>query len=221
VPINTREDVSELAGLSLKNVKLSLFPADMNTAAKPLYTEQGEMLFTHFGLSGPLALTASCYIAGDDAHAAPHKIAIDLKPALDEKTLDARLLRDFTENRNKQIVNSLDALLPKKLIPFVISQANIHPDKRINEITSEERGRLLAALKGFTLTFAGLRPIDEAIITDGGIDTREINPKTMESKLVKGLHFAGEVIDVAAFTGGYNLQIAFSTAFAAAQGELT
>jgi hypothetical protein len=198
VPIETREDVSDSAGLTLKNVKLSVDG----------YSEQGELLFTHFGLSGPLALSASYYVSD--------KIEIDLKPALDEKTLDARLLRDFSENKNKQIINALDALLPKKLIPLVISQTNIRPDKRVHEITTAERGRLSAALKGFTLTFAGLRPIDEAVITDGGIDVREINPKNMESKLVKGLHFAGEVIDVAGFTGGFNLQIAFSTAYAAA-----
>jgi hypothetical protein len=143
-------------------------------------------------------------------------LSIDFKPALDEKTLDSRLLRDFAENKNKQIQNALDALLPKKIIPFVILQANIPPDKRINTVTVAERGRLLAAVKGFTLTVTGLRPIDEAIITDGGVDVREINPKTMESKLVKGLYFAGEVIDAAGFTGGFNLQIAFSTAYAAA-----
>ncbi|MCL2696894.1 MAG: NAD(P)/FAD-dependent oxidoreductase [Oscillospiraceae bacterium] len=200
VPIETREDVSELAGLTLKNVKLSA--AD--------YAEQGELLFTHFGISGPLALTASCYI-----HDIPCKIEIDLKPALDEKKLDLRLLRDFAENRNKQIINALGALLPKSIIPFVINAANIQPGKQVNAVTAAERARLLAAVKTFPLTAAGLRPIEEAVITDGGIDVREINPKNMESKLIKGLRFAGEVIDVAAFTGGFNLQIAFSTAYAA------
>ncbi|MDR2531389.1 MAG: NAD(P)/FAD-dependent oxidoreductase [Oscillospiraceae bacterium] len=221
VPIITREDCSELAGLSLKNVKLSLFSADMNdegcsrNSHSLLYAGQGELLFTHFGISGPLALSASCY-AEQSTSGNQQIIKIDLKPALDEKKLDARLLRDFSENKNKQIQNALGALLPKIIIPCVISRANIQPDKQVNEITVAERGRLLAALKGFTLTFAGVRPIDEAVITDGGIDVREINPKTMESKLIKGLHFAGEVIDVAAFTGGFNLQIAFSTAYAAA-----
>jgi len=210
VPIVTRENCSELAGLSLKNVKISLFPADMN---KLLYSEQGELLFTHFGISGPLALSASFYI---DNPGSGYKILTDLKPALDVKKLDARILRDFDKYKNKQIQNALNDLLPQKLIPFVISQSNIHPDKRVNEITSAERRRVLDVLKGFELTFAGLRPIDEAVITDGGVDTREINPKNMESKLIRGLRFAGEIIDVAAFTGGYNLQIAFSTAYAAA-----
>jgi len=234
VPIITREDVAELSGLTLKNVKLSLFSADTN---KTLYTEQGELLFTHFGISGPLALTASCYIRCDVGDAvpsvpqksrmhercaedcAPYKILIDLKPALDEKKLDLRLLRDFTENKNKQICNALDALLPKSIIPIVISQANIQSDKPVNSITTAERGRLVSALKGLRFTFTGLRPIDEAVITDGGVDVREINPKNMESKLMPGLHFAGEIIDVAAFTGGYNLQIAFSTAYAATMGD--
>jgi len=216
VPIETQahcaKDCSELSGLTLKNVKLFLFSAGMN---KPLYSEQGELLFTHFGVSGPLALSASCYIQDGGEY----KIAIDLKPALDEKTLDARILRDFAENKNKQIANALGALLPKAIIPPVLSRANIPPDKQVNQITSTERARLLAVLKGFTLTVSGLRPIDEAVITDGGVDVRQINPKTMESKLVKGLHFAGEVMDVAAFTGGFNLQIAFSTAYAAAKED--
>jgi hypothetical protein len=205
VPIETHEDVSELAGLTLKNVRLTVND----------YSEQGELLFTHFGLSGPLALTASMQCT---MHNSQCTIKIDLKPALDEKTLDARLLRDFGGNKNKQLINALDALLPKKLIPFVISAADIQPDKQINAVTAAERGRLLAVLKAFPLTFKALRPIDEAVITDGGVDVREINPKNMESKLIRGLHFAGEIIDVAALTGGFNLQIAFSTAYAAAAG---
>ncbi|MCL2019975.1 MAG: NAD(P)/FAD-dependent oxidoreductase [Oscillospiraceae bacterium] len=211
VPLVTCENVSEMSGLSLKNVKLSLFAPD---TGKLLYAEQGELVFTHFGISGPLALSASFYI--DDTFNAPYKMEIDLKPALDQKKLDTRILRDFSENKNKQLQNALDALLPKSIIPYVISRANIQPDRRVNEISVAERRRLLEAVKGFTLTFDSFRPIDEAVITDGGIDTREINPKTMESKLIKGLHFAGEIIDVAAFTGGFNLQIAFSTAYAAA-----
>ncbi|MCL2638566.1 MAG: NAD(P)/FAD-dependent oxidoreductase [Oscillospiraceae bacterium] len=207
VPIETREDVSELAGLTLKNVKLSVND----------YSEQGELLFTHFGLSGPLALSASCHI--NELSIVNCQLSIDLKPALDEKKLDARILRDFAENKNKQLQNALDALLPKSIIPFVINAANIQSDKQVNSITAEERGRLLSVVKAFPLTASGLRPIDEAVITDGGIDVREINPKNMESKLVSGLHFAGEVIDVAAFTGGFNLQIAFSTAFAAVTGD--
>ncbi|MDR2559463.1 MAG: NAD(P)/FAD-dependent oxidoreductase [Oscillospiraceae bacterium] len=212
VPIETREDVSELSGLTLKNVKLSLFSANMN---KTIYSEQGELLFTHFGISGPLALTASCFL-GCDEGIELYRIFIDLKPALDEKKLDSRLLRDLAENKNKQISNALNALLPKSIIPFVISAANIQFDKQVNAITAIERQQLLAAVKAFSLTAAGLRPIEEAVITDGGIDVKEINPKTMESKLVKGLHFAGEIIDTAALTGGFNLQIAFSTAYAAA-----
>ncbi|MCL2077216.1 MAG: NAD(P)/FAD-dependent oxidoreductase [Oscillospiraceae bacterium] len=212
VPIVTREDYSELSGLSLKNVKVSLISPNKKIA----YSEQGEILFTHFGLSGPLALSASFYINDENA---PYKILIDLKPALDEKKLDNRILRDFSENKNKQLQNALGDLLPKKLILPVIIKSNILPDKRVNEITVTERQRLLSVLKGFTLTFAGFSSIDEAVITDGGIDTREINPKNMESKLIKGLHFAGEIIDVAGFTGGFNLQIAFSTAYAAAVGN--
>jgi hypothetical protein len=200
VPLVTREDVSELAGLSLRNVGL--------TAGE--FSGQGELLFTHFGISGPLSLSASCYIRDDKC-----TVSIDLKPGLDEKKLDVRLLRDFSGNKNKQLQNALDALLPKKLIRPVIIHANIQPDKQVNQVTAAERGRLVAALKGFTLMFAGFRPTDEAIITDGGVDTREINPKNMESKLIRGLRFAGEVIDVAGFTGGFNLQIAFSTAYAA------
>ncbi|MCL1822735.1 MAG: NAD(P)/FAD-dependent oxidoreductase [Oscillospiraceae bacterium] len=222
VPIVTREDVSALAGLTLKNVRLSLFAEGVN---KPLYTEQGELLFTHSGISGPLVLSASCYIQPvnirRDAEkiirdAVPYRILIDLKPVLDRAKLDSRLLRDFAENKNRQIQNALGELLPKKIILPVILQAKIDPEKRVNEITALERGRLLETLKGFTLTFAELGSIEEAVITDGGVDVKEINPKTMESKLVKGLHFAGEIIDVAGFTGGFNLQIAFSTAFAAA-----
>lgn len=208
VPINTRENCGDSAGLSLKNVKLSLFSENPN---KLLYTEQGELLFTHFGISGPLALSASCYIQPEK----DYKILLDLKPALDKNKLDARILRDFSESKNKQIQNSIGALLPKKLILPILSQANIPPDKQVNSVTAPERLRLLEALKGFILTPAGLRPIEEAVITDGGVNVREINPKNMESKIVKGLHFAGEIIDVAGFTGGYNLQIAFSTAFAA------
>jgi len=208
VPINTRENCGDSAGLSLKNVKLSLFSENPN---KLLYTEQGELLFTHFGISGPLALSASCYIQPEK----DYKILLDLKPALDKNKLDARILRDFSESKNKQIQNSIGALLPKKLILPILSQANIPPDKQVNSVTAPERLRLLEALKGFTLTPAGLRPTEEAVITDGGVNVREINPKNMESKIVKGLHFAGEIIDVAGFTGGYNLQIAFSTAFAA------
>ena len=211
VPIITREDCGELAGLSLRNIKLFLYSDSMNGTGKPLYAEQGELLFTHSGISGPLPLSASCYIKNHENYT----ILIDLKPALDLHKLDLRILRDFDRHKNKQLQNALHELLPNKLILPVISQANIPPDKQINAVTAPERQRLTAAVKHFKLTVAALAPIDEAIITDGGVDTREIDPKTMQSKLVSGLHFAGEVIDVAGFTGGFNLQIAFSTAYAA------
>jgi len=205
VPIETIEDVSELAGLTLKNIRL--------TCGK--FAEQGEMLFTHFGVSGPLALSASWYV--NQLSTVNCQLSIDLKPALDEKTLDARILRDFSENKNKQFKNSLSGLLPESMIEIFVKRSEINPEKQVNEITKTERRRLLSLFKNFTLTVKGLRPIDEAVITDGGINVKEIDPKTMQSKLVKGLYFAGEIIDVTGFTGGFNLQLAWSTAYAAAQ----
>lgn len=190
-------------GLSLKNVKVSFY----GKGGKLLYGEQGEMLFTHFGISGPLVLSASAHLGDCDGV----KVTIDLKPALDEETLDKRLIRDFEEAKNKDFSNSLSALLPQKLIPVVIEKSGIPPHKKVNSITREERRGLVALLKGLSLTVTGKRPIDEAIVTSGGVSVKEINPSTMESRLVKGLYFAGEVIDVDAYTGGYNLQIAFST----------
>lgn len=192
-----------LMGLSLKNVKTSFYSKE----DKLLYSEQGEMLFTHFGISGPLVLSASAHL-GD---AAGVKVQIDLKPALDFETLDKRLLRDFEENRNRDFCNSLGALLPQKLIPVIVEQSGIEEHKKVNSITKEERKRLAELIKGIRLTLTGKRPIDEAIVTSGGVTVTEINPSTMESKLTKGLFFAGEVIDVDAYTGGYNLQIAFAT----------
>jgi hypothetical protein len=202
VPLETVEDVSKLAGLTLKNVRL--------TAGKR-FTEQGELLFTHFGVSGPLVLSASWFVNVGD------KLSVDLKFALDEKTLDARLLRDFSENKNRQFKNSLNALLPESLIPVIVSRSGIEPEKQVNEITKTERRRLLELLKNFELTVKKPCPIDEAVITDGGVNVREVDPKTMQSKLAPGLYFAGEVLDVAGFTGGFNLQIAWSTARAVAQ----
>ncbi|MCL1881756.1 MAG: NAD(P)/FAD-dependent oxidoreductase [Oscillospiraceae bacterium] len=202
VPFETSENCSDLAGLSLKNVRL--------TFGK--FVEQGEMLFTHFGVSGPLVLTASCF-----SHTLPHELSIDLKPALDAETLDRRLLREFSENKNRQLKNILPALLPEKLIKVFGERSGLS-EKRACEISREERRNLLELFKNFRLTVIKLRPMEEAVITNGGVNVKEVNPKTMQSKIVKGLYFAGEVLDIAAFTGGFNLQIAFSTAFAAARG---
>lgn len=203
VPICTAEDCKQMMGLSLKNVTLSLIDKD---SGKVLYKELGEMLFTHFGVSGPLVLSASAFVKKGR-----YKLSIDLKPALDEKKLDARILRDFEEAKNKQLSTVLRKLLPEKLIDEVISRTAIPPQTKVNEITKLQRKALVSVLKGFELNVTSLRPIEEAIITDGGISVKEINPKTMESKLISGLYFAGEIIDCAAYTGGYNLQIAFST----------
>ena len=208
VPINTEEDTKPMMGLSLKNVTLTL----KNEKNKALYSELGEMLFTHFGVSGPLVLSASAFIKNES-----YKLYIDLKPALDEKKLDARILRDFEEAKNKNISNVLRKLLPEKLIPEILTRSGISPDTKVNVITKEQRKNLIINLKSFTFTVKSLRPIEEAIITDGGISLKEIDPKTMQSKIVDGLYFAGEIIDCAAYTGGYNLQIAFSTARLAAQ----
>ncbi len=204
---------SDLMGLSLKNVKLSFY----NEGGKCLYTEQGEMLFTHFGISGPLVLSASSHL-GEGAGV---RGVIDMKPALDEDTLDRRLLRDFEEAKNRDFQNSLTALLPQKMIPVVIEQSGIPPHKKVNSITREERRALVSLLKGLSFTVKGKRPIDEAIVTSGGVAVKEINPSTMESKLVGGLYFAGEVIDVDAYTGGYNLQIAFSTGALAGESAVS
>lgn len=168
------------------------------------------MLFTHFGVSGPVLLSASSYGAAQ-LKKGPLTLSLDLKPALSEEQLDARILRDFEEQKNKQYKNSLSRLLPAKMIPVIVERSGIDPDKKINEITKEERRRIVQAVKDFRLTLTGLRGYKEAIITQGGISVREINPSTMESKLVKGLYFAGEVLDLDAVTGGYNLQIAWST----------
>lgn len=208
VPLTSGDLIcEECMGLSLKNVNVTL-----RDGKKIVYSEQGEMLFTHFGVSGPVILSASAHI-----RKFPITMSIDLKPALDEKTLDARLLRDFEKNKNKEFKNSLGELLPKKLIDIVVFRSEIDGDKRVNEITKEERRRLLMLLKDLSFTITGTRPVNEAIITSGGVKCSEINPSTMESKLCSGLYFAGEVIDVDAYTGGFNLQIAFSTAVKAAK----
>ena len=211
VPLTVHEGFcSRLAGLSLKNVTLSVFEEGKK---KPIFSELGEMLFTHFGISGPLTLSASAHMRkmGKAAYTA----YIDLKPALSSEQLDSRILRDFEGEKNKDFANSLDKLLPKSIIPVIIALSGIEPSLKVNQISREMRAALIKAIKTMPLHITGFRPIEEAIITGGGISVKEINPSTMESKLVKGLYFAGEIIDADAYTGGFNLQIAFSTGFAA------
>jgi len=207
VPVEIKEKFcAGLMGLSLRNVKLCVYENE-----NKIFEEQGEMMFTHFGVSGPLALSASSHIRG--AGNKSYKLILDLKPALGEDKLDKRLLADFEKYKNKMFKNSLDDLLPKKLIPVFteILSEHINPGKKINEITKAERTRIVGLLKSFGMTFSKLRPLEEAIVTCGGVDTNEILSNKMESKLIGGLYFAGEVIDVDAYTGGFNLQIAFST----------
>lgn len=213
VPMEVRERyVKELQGLSLKNVELSVC-----RGKKCLYKEFGEMMFTHFGITGPLVLSASSKVGaalkkGDlDAY-------IDLKPALDRDKLDKRVLRDFQENQNRQYKNALNGLLPAKMIPVIVRLSGISPEKQVNEITKEERQRLTGLVKQLPITICGLRGFEEAVITKGGVSVKEIDPSTMESRKVQGLFFAGEVLDLDAMTGGYNLQIAWSTAYSAAMG---
>lgn len=207
VPIEAKGNICRrLQGLSLKNVALKIFSLKTD---KIIYEDFGEMMFAHFGLTGPMILSASSHMR--DVPPDSCEARIDLKPALDEATLDARLLSDFSKYTNRDVVNSLSDLLPSKLIEPVIELSGIDPRKKVNTVTREERKALVTLLKGFTVKLSRFRPIDEAIITSGGVEVKEINPKTMESKLVKGLYFAGEVIDVDAYTGGFNLQIAFST----------
>ena len=211
IPIVTEEKwVKEVMGLSLKNVALTVY----NSKKKTVYTDFGEMLFTHFGVSGPIILSASARLKNIEKE--KYTLEIDLKPALDEEKLDARLLRDFEKYKKKQLINSLDDLLPKSLIPVIIELSKINPHKAVYEITREERRSLVYTLKHISLTAAAFRPIEEAIVTSGGIKVSEIDPSTMQSKLVQGLYFAGEVIDVDGYTGGYNLQAAYSTAYLAA-----
>ncbi len=210
IPLVCKEKYcADMMGLSLKNVTLSLYDGD-----KKIYSELGEMLFTHFGVSGPLVLSASSHI--EKMEPDRYTLKIDLKPGLTHEQLDARLQRDFSENINRIFGNSLSKLLPAKLIAPAVRLSGIEGERRINQVTREERIKFGQLLKAFPLTVKGFRPIEEAIVTSGGVDVKEINPKTMESKLVKSLYFAGEVIDVDAYTGGFNLQIAFSTAYCAA-----
>ena len=221
VPLESydKDMCKNLQGLSLRNVKIQLKDAENN---KTIYEDFGEMLFTHFGVSGPTILSSSAHLVrykNIEEKLRKKKIIliIDLKPALSVEKLDDRILRDFEKQKNKQFKNSLDELLPKKLIQTVVERSNIDPNKKVNEITKEERKRLVVLLKEFCLEIKDFRPIEEAIITSGGINIKEINPKTMESKIVKGLYFAGEIIDVDSYTGGFNLQIAYSTGYVAGQ----
>lgn len=207
VPLCCKNDfVSDLQGLSLKNISIELLKN-----GKKVYSDFGEMLFTHFGVSGPVVLSASSHI--DDVKNNSYSLVIDLKPALDEATLDSRILRDFGEFINKDFINSLSKLLPKKHIPVIVKLSGIPADKKVNEITKQERLALVSLIKKFKVDISSLYDIDTAVVTRGGVDTKQIDPKTMRSKLVENLYFAGEVIDVDAYTGGFNLQIAFSTGF--------
>lgn len=196
----------DLQGLSLRNVSISVIDSEKN---REIYSDFGEMLFTHFGVSGPMILSASAHLK--DMKKRKYEIHIDLKPALSHKQLDERVQRDFLEQSNKNFINALDKLLPKKIVPIIVRLCGVKPSTKVNQITKEQRARLVNLLKDLKVTVMGFRPIEEAVITSGGINVKEISPSTMQSKLCEGLFFAGEVIDTDAYTGGFNLQIAFST----------
>ena len=207
----------ELQGLSLRNVAIKLNDKDKG---KKIYEDFGEMLFTHFGVTGPIIISSSSHLIRyknieELLKSKKIELSIDLKPALDKEKLDLRIRRDFEEFKNKSFKNSLNKLLPQKMIDVIIRNSNINPDKKVNEITREERIRLGEIIKNLKFTISKFRPVEEAIVTSGGIDVKEINPKTMESKLIQGLYFAGEIIDVDGYTGGFNLQIAYSTGYVA------
>ncbi|MGG7077564.1 NAD(P)/FAD-dependent oxidoreductase [Clostridium sardiniense] len=207
VPIEIKDEiVKDLMGLSLRNIELAIYENN-----KKVFKDFGEMLFTHFGISGPLVLSGSRFIKNNKNY----EVVIDLKPALDLKALDLRIQKDFKKYINKDFKNSLDDLLPKKILPIIIKLSKIDENKKVNEITKEERKNLVHLIKNFKLIVKGLRPLEEAIVTAGGVDTKEIDPSTMRSKIIDNLSFAGEVIDVDAFTGGYNVQIALSTGYVA------
>ena len=211
----------QMQGLSLRNIKMKLIDSSKN---KTIYEDFGELLFTHFGVSGPTILSSSAHLlryknVDELLNNGTIKLIIDLKPALDEEKLNLRILRDFEKEKNKSFKNSLNDLLPKKMIYTVIELSEIDENKKVNEITKKERMKLIQILKHFEITISGFRPIEEAIITSGGISTKEINPKTMESKMIQGLYFAGEIIDVDAYTGGFNLQIAYSTGYTAGKNN--
>lgn len=219
VPLETYEqDLHQsLQGLSLKNVKIKMVDASKN---KQIYEDFGEMLFTHFGVSGPVILSGSAHLVrykniDELLKNKKIKLSIDLKPALTEEKLNDRILRDFEDFKNKNFKNSLDKLLPQKLIPVIIERSGINPDKQVNSITKQERMKIVKLLKEFEVTLKNFRRIEDGIITAGGVSIKEVNPKTMESKLISGLYFAGEILDVDSYTGGFNLQIAYSTGFVA------
>lgn len=215
VPIVCKtQDCAEMQGLSLKNVTLKIVQFD-GDKRKVVFDDFGEMMFTHFGITGPMVLSATAHLK--DIGEKKYMAIIDMKPALDESKLDTRLLSDFSKYLNKNFANALDDILPQKMIPVVVRRSGIDPNKKVNSITKQERRKIVELLKGFEIIIEGLRPIEEAIITRGGIDVKQINPKTMQSKICEGLYFAGEIIDVDAYTGGFNLQIAFSTGFLAGE----
>lgn len=213
VPIVSDDNVCTLMqGLSLKNVALKIVN---KTSNKVVYSDFGEMMFTHFGITGPMVLSASAHVP--DINTASYEAQIDLKPALDEKKLDVRILNDFAEFSNRNFANSLNRLLPQKMIDVVVKASGISPYKKVNSVTKEERAKLLSIIKCFKINLKGFRPLNEAIITKGGVDVKQIMPNTMRAKTIKNLYFAGEVLDVDAYTGGFNLQIAFSTAVVAGE----
>ena len=219
VPLESyqKEICKKLQGLSLRNVAIKLMDINKN---KAIYEDFGEMIFTHFGVSGPTILSSSAHLvrAKNIQEKFANKqitLVIDLKPALTEEKLNERILRDFQVYKNKMFKNSLEKLLPQKLINIVIEKSKINPEKKVNEVTKQERIELIKILKGLNIEIKKFRPIDEAIVTSGGVSIKEINPKTMESKIVNGLYFAGEIIDVDSYTGGFNLQIAYSTGYTA------
>ena len=209
VGIHTAENLAEASGLSLKNVTLRLYDAKKK---KPIYEELGEMLITHDGISGPLVLSASSFMSTDLEN---YRIELDLKPGLSAEELDARILRDFSEKKNRDFTNSLDELLPRSFIPYIVERSGIEPETKVHQITKAQRLDLVAAIKAFGIKPVALGDIEGAVITAGGVSVKEVDPKTMESKLIPGLYFAGEVLDLDAETGGYNLQIAFATGYAA------
>lgn len=218
VPLEIKEqECRQMQGLSLRNVNLKILNTENN---KTIYQDFGEMIFTHYGVSGPIILSGSAHILrvkniNELLNQDKIKIQIDLKPGLSEEKLNSRILRDFNEEKNKQFKNSMNKLLPQKLVPIIIKLSKIDENKKVNEITREERLNLVKILKNLTFTIKKFRPIEEAIVTAGGVNIKEINPKTMESRIIKSLYFAGEIIDVDAYTGGFNLQIAYSTGFTA------
>lgn len=217
VPLEVHEGwCSSVMGLALRNVEIKVMDSEKYRC---VYKDFGEMLFTHFGVSGPIILSASSHMR--DMKKGKYEIYIDLKPALDEDKLDKRIQRDFIENSNKNFINALDSLLPKKLVPIIVKLSGIKPSQKVNQITREQREYLVYILKNLKLTVNDFRPIDEAIVTSGGVSVKDINPKNMMSKKINNLHFAGEVIDVDAYTGGFNLQIAFSTGVLAGNSVLS